>query len=414
MFLPYVSKKVKRLLRLKEEYKFKIYWDGSCGMNKINTYAPQGVDEFILGTTVLFGKGRPYGDIFAGMPRLYKPLNYNDNHNGTRFDGNMNLWVVGNGLDIRHGYKTRYSDFKIWMDEQLGESLSDDVPDLPEVIVGNHGEEIVDEDKIIKVLMWLFKYNEMLDDNWSNFEESLYHLSFVEMLNENSWFVDDNSRDKEGDINPFRQGAAYRDVAEIIRVCVRYVHILFQRWIESVDVNETNLIPNLKRMADDSLFLSFNYTETLEKLYGIKLENICHIHGLRKGMVYWGTDLWYLIIGHGSLDKKDYSDINIEAADVLENIVEDLRKPTDDIVDNNLYFWQRILNSNINKVYSYGFSYGDVDLAYIRHIVRILKDKHITWYLHDYSEIDNSEFEKKLRKCGFVGRIERFGDVVKI
>ncbi|SFW32299.1 ribulose-phosphate 3-epimerase [Selenomonas ruminantium] len=69
MFLPYVSKKVKRLLKLKEEYKFKIYWDGSCGMDKINTYAPQGVDGFILGTTILFGKGRPYGDILAELPR---------------------------------------------------------------------------------------------------------------------------------------------------------------------------------------------------------------------------------------------------------------------------------------------------------------------------------------------------------
>ena len=46
MFLPYVSKKVKKLLEMKEEYKFQIYWDGSCGMDKINTYAPQGVDIY--------------------------------------------------------------------------------------------------------------------------------------------------------------------------------------------------------------------------------------------------------------------------------------------------------------------------------------------------------------------------------
>ena len=69
MFLPYVGKKVKKLLDMKEEYKFQIYWDGSCGMDKINTYAPQGVDGFILGTTILFGKGRAYGDILAELPR---------------------------------------------------------------------------------------------------------------------------------------------------------------------------------------------------------------------------------------------------------------------------------------------------------------------------------------------------------
>ena len=69
MFLPYVGKKVKKLLDMKDEYKFEIYWDGSCGMDKINTYAPQGVDGFILGTTILFGRGRAYGDILAELPR---------------------------------------------------------------------------------------------------------------------------------------------------------------------------------------------------------------------------------------------------------------------------------------------------------------------------------------------------------
>lgn len=68
MFLPFVGKKVKRLLRLKEEYKFQIYWDGACGMDKISTYAPQGVDGFILGTTVLFGQKCSYEEILCNLP----------------------------------------------------------------------------------------------------------------------------------------------------------------------------------------------------------------------------------------------------------------------------------------------------------------------------------------------------------
>lgn len=69
MFLPFVGKKVKRLLRLKAEYKFEIYWDGACGMDKINTYAPQGVDGFVLGTTVLFGQQGSYQEILGKLPR---------------------------------------------------------------------------------------------------------------------------------------------------------------------------------------------------------------------------------------------------------------------------------------------------------------------------------------------------------
>lgn len=60
MYLPYVGRKIERLLELKERYDIEVYWDGACGMDKIITYAPKGVDGFVLGTTVLFGKDRTY------------------------------------------------------------------------------------------------------------------------------------------------------------------------------------------------------------------------------------------------------------------------------------------------------------------------------------------------------------------
>lgn len=57
MYLPYVSKKYDKLLPLKDELGFKIYWDGACGADKILEFAPKGVDGFVLGTTLLFGHG---------------------------------------------------------------------------------------------------------------------------------------------------------------------------------------------------------------------------------------------------------------------------------------------------------------------------------------------------------------------
>ncbi len=70
MYLPYVGKKVTKLLKLKEEMDFKLYWDGACYADKILEFAPQGVDGFVLGTTLLFGKGRPYGDILKDIREL--------------------------------------------------------------------------------------------------------------------------------------------------------------------------------------------------------------------------------------------------------------------------------------------------------------------------------------------------------
>ncbi|MDE5748543.1 MAG: ribulose-phosphate 3-epimerase, partial [Acetatifactor sp.] len=34
MFLPYVGKKIDRLLQMKDEMKFKVYWDGACSMDR--------------------------------------------------------------------------------------------------------------------------------------------------------------------------------------------------------------------------------------------------------------------------------------------------------------------------------------------------------------------------------------------
>ena len=62
MFLPYVGDKYDRLLAVKNDMNFDVYWDGACGADKIKTFAPRGVKGFVLGTTLLFGQKRPYGE----------------------------------------------------------------------------------------------------------------------------------------------------------------------------------------------------------------------------------------------------------------------------------------------------------------------------------------------------------------
>jgi len=63
VFLPYIGQKLDKFLEVREERNIEVYWDGACGLDKVRTYAPKGVKGFVLGTTVLFGKDRPYGDV---------------------------------------------------------------------------------------------------------------------------------------------------------------------------------------------------------------------------------------------------------------------------------------------------------------------------------------------------------------
>lgn len=70
MYLPYVAEKYEKLFPLKEQMGIKLYWDGACGADKIKEFAPKGVDGFVLGTTLLFGKGKPYGEILKDIREL--------------------------------------------------------------------------------------------------------------------------------------------------------------------------------------------------------------------------------------------------------------------------------------------------------------------------------------------------------
>ncbi|MCR5740688.1 MAG: ribulose-phosphate 3-epimerase [Lachnospiraceae bacterium] len=70
MFLPYVREKYDELLPMKDKMGVKVYWDGACGADKIKEYAPLGVDGFVLGTTLLFGKKASYGDTLKKIRKM--------------------------------------------------------------------------------------------------------------------------------------------------------------------------------------------------------------------------------------------------------------------------------------------------------------------------------------------------------
>ncbi len=62
-FIDFTKKKVERLAKLKETFGFKIVIDGACSPSVIKELSSIGADGFVLGTSALFGKNRPYKDI---------------------------------------------------------------------------------------------------------------------------------------------------------------------------------------------------------------------------------------------------------------------------------------------------------------------------------------------------------------
>ena len=69
-FLPYIGQKLDKFLKARQEREIEVYWDGACSAEKILEFAPKGVRGFVLGTTLLFGRGKPYGDTLHAIREL--------------------------------------------------------------------------------------------------------------------------------------------------------------------------------------------------------------------------------------------------------------------------------------------------------------------------------------------------------
>ena len=66
-YLPFVDDKIDKLVKLQSEYNFHIMIDGACSPAKIKELNQKGVEGFILGTSALFGKDRPYDEIMKEL-----------------------------------------------------------------------------------------------------------------------------------------------------------------------------------------------------------------------------------------------------------------------------------------------------------------------------------------------------------
>ncbi|MBZ5482422.1 hypothetical protein JGU65_24870 [Bacillus sp. T_4] len=81
----------------------------------------------------------------------------------------------------------------------------------------------------------------------------------------------------------------------------------------------------------------------------------------------------------------------------LDNLVENFRE---NAFENDIF---------IERIYTYGFSFSEVDLPYIKGICLSIDTSNITWYLHTYhSDMVRKKFEEIIKECGFKGRFDTF------
>lgn len=308
------------------------------------------------------------------------------------------LFIIGNGFDLAHKMKTEYSDFRQFLiDNYLnGEYMPYTFCDVPQTTLMPDGNEQYNDVDVVKSIL------KVLDDtegvNWHEIEDSLGCLQY-------SHFLDDYGEYDPEDDNYIRD-TYYRnqDLSKQLHGAICQINNYFQEWVKTIKVATTPKQDFMELISpQNDLFLNFNYTSTLQDLYNIK--KVCHIHGTVNDKIYFG---------HGESDcpSGEYEKYWFGAEYSLEQLFFDLRKNTQEAFNKHRNFFKELHDiacNSILDIYSYGFSFSDVDKYYLKEICGIIKTKNICLFMNDHDDVfKRKRFADVLVECGFKGTISSF------
>lgn len=259
------------------------------------------------------------------------------------------LYIMGNGFDIAHGIDTRYSDFKKWLETSNQYRL-----------VG---------------LMDIFFSNKR--DVWGDIEKALGEY-------DEDAIIDYCRPDHEFDYDhPTRSVAAIEDSPDFIfKPILDEFKEAFKDWVDSIDLTGKKRLLDLPQ---DCRCLTFNYTETLESVYGISPSNVLHIHGSRLL-----NDEY--IVGHNNVrdENAPYDDDNelYFMQDTQSKIIKwmnELRKDTNAIINSHTAFFNAL--TSIQQIIVYGHSFYEVDWPYFSEIAKNTSNN-VVWQISYHTKKD--------------------------
>lgn len=273
------------------------------------------------------------------------------------------LYIIGNGFDIFTGLKTRYIDFRWWLE--------------------NNYAFVYEE----FVKTYDLKDDKLEEEWWNNFESMIGELNIEQYVSENT--------QKYSSTDKLTKNIRYKRQLEENRKNVHNIHFstpcssrlkgLFgvleyclSQWVLSaMKCIEGPHYTILER--ENSLFLNFNYTDTLESIYEIPPDRVIHIHGSVKKNEH-------LIFGHNhhryEREKCGYD------GNKVAGVINQYEKNPHINISNDF------LNSikHVEQIHIYGFSFSDVDIPYLERIIEVT-DTNCNWEISWFSDDDNDRIK---------------------
>lgn len=269
------------------------------------------------------------------------------------------LYIIGNGFDIFTGLKTKYVDFRRWLENNY-------------VFIYENMEAAYDMD-----VEW-----------WNDFEVQLGKLDVKSYITkftppEKTWeeIIEEARKRRLFEEKYNLPTSLHHDsaCAKRLRGLLDVLQYCFEKWVE----NCQKMFVEPKYIyieKGDSFFINFNYTDVLQWLYEIPEERVLHIHGR-------ASKHERLIFGHNTFLYDSVTDdeeqTNFELYRYHKNPYEFILK-YDQLTDKL---------SEVECVHIYGFSFSPVDEDYIDWIFKFVPSNaqwEVSWYSDtDKERIDN-------------------------
>lgn len=297
---------------------------------------------------------------------------------------NSKLYIIGNGFDLHHGIQSSYSNFKTYLKNA---DLS-----IFEAVEAYLSPE----------------------DNWSDLEESLASLDSDYLTENASQFLVSYGAEDWSDA--YHHDYQY-EIEQVVESLSLKLKEHFSAWINDLYIpNQNEISSNILKIDPSASYLSFNYTDTLKKVYDVQKSNILFIHGCANNK----SDL---ILGHAwnpinipVLNEEDYERLDtrvIEGNEIINQYFHKTFKQTSKIIEVNTMFFNNL--KTVSEIYILGHSLSDVDIEYFQAIVEHVNLNGVQWTVSYYSEDELRRHQQTMNNLGVNGNIKfiQLTDLIK-
>ena len=268
------------------------------------------------------------------------------------------LYIIGNGFDLYHEIPSSYWDFGQYLKAKDSQTY-----DFIDRFIG-------------------------IDDTfWNELESRLANLDSDHLLEDMSDFLPSYGADDWSDSG--HHDYQY-EVGRVVEALSKTLLSHFSDWIRGLPIPAaSSLNVAALPLTAQARYLSFNYTDTLQKTYGISNKNIVHIHGVA---VDPNSNL---ILGHGyelpnkdpyryESNPEDADTRVIEAISIVDDYFEETFKNTDVTISLHDVFFKGLID--ISHIYVLGHSLEAVDGPYFEKILDCIDVTKVSWTITYYND----------------------------